>query len=195
MPKKRTTPRSSIAKEPRTTTAAPSLSEPEIEIWEDPEWEPALGALQGWKQGPQYTGRSDPKPLAKLLRSGKPVPEAVAKELGLWLDPPWGNKGPRLTAILPKRQYPGTNSIKSLIAIKRKIEEALKANGKVEAAVQKVMTETGKSRSYVMKAWMLSEEEIVVKTSEFNPDPFLSSTPTKTVVKTRYLMTPAEAWV
>jgi hypothetical protein len=65
------------------------------------------------------------------------VPEEVAKQIGLWLDPPWGNKGPRLTANLPKKYYPGTNSIKALIATKRKIEEALKLNGKVEAAVQK----------------------------------------------------------
>ena len=100
------------------------------------------------------------------------MPEAVAKQIGLWLDPPWGNKGPRLTAILPKKYYPRTNSIKALIATKRKIEEALKLNGKVEAAVQKVMTETGLSRSYVMKARMLSEKDIVIQTSKFNPDPF-----------------------
>ena len=156
--------RSSVTKEP---TAALILSEPEIEIWKDPEWEPALSALEGWKEGPEYIGRSDPKPLAKLLCSGKPVPEEVAKQIGLWLDPPWGNKGPRLTANLPKKYYPGTNSIKALIATKRKIEEALKLNGKVEAAVQQVMTETGLSRSYVWKARKLREKKIVIQTSKF----------------------------
>jgi hypothetical protein len=122
---------------------------PEVEVWDDPEWAPALSGLQGWQKGPRYTGKSDPAPLAKLLRSGKPVPEAVAKELGSWLDPPWGKKGPRLVAILPKRYYPGTDSIKSLIAAKGKIEEALKTSGKLEAAVER-------------------------RTSTFNPDPFLS---------------------
>jgi hypothetical protein len=29
------------------------------------------------------------------------------------------------------------------------------------------MTETGLSRSYVMKAWMLSEKDIVIQTSKF----------------------------
>jgi hypothetical protein len=42
----------------------------------------------GWAEDGKYTGKPDPKPLAKLLRSGKPVPEAVAVQLGVWLDPP-----------------------------------------------------------------------------------------------------------
>jgi hypothetical protein len=175
MPKK--TRRFSIAKEP-STIAAPSVAEPEIEVWDDPEWGPALSALQGWKKGPEdtgpkYIGKSDPGPIAQLLQSGKAVPQAVAKELGLWFDPPWGNKGPRLTAILPKRYYPGTSSIKSLIDIRRKVEQA-KQNSKLEGAVNQVTTEMHLSRSHVMKAWALSDQEIVRRTSKFNPDPFLS---------------------
>jgi len=151
-----------------------SSTESDIEIWDDVEWAPALAALQGWQPGLQYTGKSDPGPLARLLQSGKPVPEAVAKQLGLWLDPPWGTKGPRLAVIVPKRYYPGTSSIKSEISVRKKIEQLLQAEDKVEAAVQQVMIETGRSRSYVMKAWALSDREIVRRTSEFNPDPFLS---------------------
>ena len=174
MPRRRSSPRSSMAREPSTTAAA-DLTQIEIEIWEDPDWGPALDALHGWQPGLQYTGKSDPAPLARLLRSGKPVPEAVAEQLGLWLDPPWGNKGPRLAVTLPKKYYPGTSSIKSEISVRKKVEKALlQAKGKVEAAVQQVMIETGRSRSYVMKAWALSDREIVLRTSKFNPDPCLS---------------------
>jgi hypothetical protein len=96
----------------------------EVEVWDHPEWAPALDALEGWKEGRGHTGQSDTAPIAKLLRSGKPVPEAVARHLGLWLDPPWGRKGPRLVAVLPKRYYPGTKAVKDLISTKRKVEEA-----------------------------------------------------------------------
>jgi hypothetical protein len=152
---------------------------PDIEIWQDPEWEPALSALHGWVAdvkfpGFKFTGKSDPKPLAKLLISGKAVPQPVARALALWLDPPWGKKGPRLTATLPKRYYPGTESLKAQIALKKRVEEArLRAKGKLESAVKEVMTETGYSRSYVMKAWQLNIREIVIGSSKFNPDPFV----------------------
>jgi hypothetical protein len=168
MAKSGLTQRSSLAEESACKAA------PEVEVSDDPEWAPALDALQGWKKGPKYTGKSNPAPIAILLRSGKPVPEAVAKELGLWLDPPWGKRGPRIVAVLPKRHYPGTDGIKSLIATKRKVEEALKTKGKLEAAVQEVMTDTRRSRSYVMGAWALSDRKIVLLTSKFNPDPLLS---------------------
>jgi hypothetical protein len=150
----------------------------DIEIWHDPEWRPALEALQGWVPdgkfpGFKFTGKSDLKPLAKLLISGKAVPQPVARALGIWLDPPWGKKGPRLTATLPRRYYLGTESLKAQIALKRKVEEALvRANGKVESAVKDVMTETGYSRSHVMKAWQLNIREIVIRSSKCNPDPF-----------------------
>lgn len=149
-------------------------AELDVEVWDDPEWGPALGALEGYDPGPKFTGRSNPVPLAKLLISGKPVPEAVAKELGFWLNPPWGKKGPHIVAILPKRYYPGTDRIKSLITLKRKVETALEKTGKLESAVAEVMQETGLSRSYVMEAHQLTKEEIIIRTSKFNPDPFLS---------------------
>ena len=70
--------------------------EPEVEVWDDPDWGPALDELEGWS-GRTYTGQSDPKSLAKLLCSGKPVPEQVAWRFGVLLDPPWGKKGKVLT--------------------------------------------------------------------------------------------------
>jgi len=152
----------------------------DIEIWDDPELEPALSALHGWvadveSPGFKFTGESDPKPLAKLLRSGKTVPGPIAESLGLWLDPPWGTKGPRLTATLPARYYPGNASIKSLIDVRDKLRETLpKFDMNVEAAVHQVMRETGLSRSQVMKAHTLSDREIVLKTSKFSPQMYSS---------------------
>jgi hypothetical protein len=70
----------------------PEPHEPEVEVWDDLEWGPALHALEGWTEDGAYTGDSDPKPLAKLLCSGKPVPEQVAWRLGVLLDPPWGKR-------------------------------------------------------------------------------------------------------
>ena len=155
----------------RHDTGSASNETADIEIWDDPEWEPALSALQGWVTdvkfpGFKFTGKSDPKPLAKLLRT---VPAAVAESLGLWLDPPWGTKGPRLTATLPARYYPGNGSIKSLIGLRNKLRETLpKFDMNVEAAVHQVMSETGVSRSQVMKAHTLSDREIVLRTSKFD---------------------------
>jgi hypothetical protein len=160
--------RSSVAEESASKTAL------DVEVGDDPEWAPALDALRGWEEGPKYTGKSNPGPIAKLLQSGKPVPGAVAKAIGSLLDPPWGKKGPRLMAILPKRYYPGTDSIELLIATKRKLEEALKASGKLESAVAQVMKDTGRSRSYVFDAWRLTHQEIVLRTITFDPNLFLS---------------------
>jgi hypothetical protein len=70
----------------------PQTSEADVEVWNDPVWQPALEAFEGWTKDGNYTGKSDPKKLAKLLRSGKPVPEAVAVQLGVLLDPPWEKK-------------------------------------------------------------------------------------------------------
>jgi hypothetical protein len=168
VPRKLRTPHARSGKEPSAADLA------DLEMWDDPEWSPALDALHGWK-GDRYTGKSDPAPLAKLLCSGKAVPEAVARSLGLWLDPPWGRKGPSLTAILPARYYPGNSSIKSLIAVRSKVKEELaKFDGNVEAAVHEVIRKTGLSRSQVMKAHSLGNRKIALTTSKFNPDIFLS---------------------
>jgi hypothetical protein len=140
-----------------------------VDVWHDIDWEPALHSLQGWQPGVGYTGKSDPRPLAKLLRSGKPVPGPVAEELGLWLDPPWGKKGPQITATLPKKYYPGHQSTKDWIAIKKYVKTLKGANRKLESAVQEVMSQTGRSRSYVMNAWRLGPREIVLRTSKFHP--------------------------
>jgi len=149
-------------------------AESKFEIWEDAEWEPALRALEGYGMDSEFSGKPDPKALAKLLRSGKPVPEAVAKQLGWWLDPPWRNKGPSLTIHLPKRYYPTAKGLKERIIVKRKVEEALEKMGKVEAAVADVQRQTGYSRSYIMDAWRLTVQEVVILSSKFTPDPFLS---------------------
>ena len=98
-------------------------------------------------------------------------------QLGVWLDPPWGNNGPRLTPSIPKRYsgYADLQTIKAMIAAKREIEKALpRANGKLEAAIEEVAESGGRSRSYLMKAWKLDPKAMVLKMSKFNPQPFLS---------------------
>ena len=118
-----------------------SSSEPKVEVWTDAEWEPALHALEGWATDGKYTGKPDPKPLAKLLRSGKPVPEAVAVRLGVLLDPEWGNRGPKLTMSIPTRYsgYANLQTLKAMIAAKGEIEKALpQFNRKLEAAIEEV---------------------------------------------------------
>ena len=127
--------------------------ESEVEVWDDPDWGPALNALEGWR-GRIYTGESDPKALAKLLCSGKPVPEEVAWRLGVLLDPPWGKKGNVLVLAINKR-YTGQrelNFLREMIDLKKKIEVALKRTKNLKSAIADVMEETGKSRSHIMKA-------------------------------------------
>lgn len=167
-----------IRKSPARPTNAldANTSQLNIEVCSDPEWEPALDALEGWRSNGKYAGKSDPRPLAKLLRSGKPVPEAVAIQLGVLLDPPWGNKGPKLIPSDSKR-YSGRavlQTIKVMMSAKQEIEKELQRSGKLEAAIVEVADRLGRSRSYLMKAWKLDIKTIVLRTSKFNPQPFLS---------------------
>jgi hypothetical protein len=149
-------------------------AESNFQMWDDAEWEPALSALGGYGPDSEFLGKSDPKPLAKLLGSGKPVPEVVAKQLGWWLDPPWGKKGPRLVVHLPSRYYPAARGLSERIKIKQKIEGALEEEGKLESVVAQVQQETGYSRAYIMNAWRLTIQEVIALSSKFTPDPFLS---------------------
>jgi len=162
---------------PATISADANLSESDIEVWNDVEWQPALYALEGWQPDGSYTGKPDPRPLAKLLRSGKPVPEAVAVRLGVFLDPPWGKKGPKLTLSISQRYsgYADLQQTKAMMATKREIEEVLPHFGKLEAAITEIAQRTDRSRSYLMKAWKLDFREIVLRTSKFNPQPFSTS--------------------
>jgi hypothetical protein len=144
---------------------------PDIKIWDDPEWRPALEALEGWSQSGGYTGKSDPKPLAKLLRSGQPVPVPVSWRLGILLNPPWGKKGNVLT-LLSNKRYTGQTElkhIKEMTDLKKKIEVAKKSSGKLEAAIAEVQRETGRSRSHLLKAWKFKWEDGVPLLAKYNP--------------------------
>ncbi len=154
----------------------PQPSEPDVEVWHDPEWEPALDALEGWPQGGSYTGKSDPKPLAKLLRSGKPVPDPVAWRLGVLLDPPWGRKGKVLTLVINKR-YTGQRELKfiqEMIDLKEKIDAAFRRTGRLKPAIIDVERETGKSRSHLMKARKWTWQRGVPLLARYNPQPIRS---------------------
>jgi hypothetical protein len=146
-------------------------SQPDVVVWDDPEWNPALDALEGSPKGGGYTGRSDPKPLAELLCSGKPVPEQVAWRLGVLLNPPWGTKGPVLTLSIHKR-YTGQREldfIKEMIDLKKKIEEARKGAPKLESAIMDVARKTGKSRSHLLKAWKFTWQKGVPLLAKYSP--------------------------
>jgi hypothetical protein len=146
-------------------------SQPDVVIWDDPEWSPALNALEGWPKGRSYTGKSDPKPLAELLCSGKPVPEPVAWRLGVLLNPPWGRKGSVLMLSIHKR-YTGQRElkfIKEMLDLKKKIEEARKGTPRLKSAIMDVARETGKSRSHLMKAWKFTLQRGVPLLAKYNP--------------------------
>ena len=142
------------------------------EVWDDLEWRPALDALEGWSQNSGYTGKSDPKPLAELLRSQKPVPVEVSWRLGTLLDPPYGKKGKVLTLLCNKRYTGQTESkhIKEMLDLKKKIEVAKKSNGgKLEAAVAEVQRQTGRSRSHLLKAWKFKWQHGIPLLAKYNP--------------------------
>jgi hypothetical protein len=73
--------------------------------------------------------------------------------------------------LIPTR-YSGQGDLRKLtemIAAKREIEKALECCGKLESAIADVKKKTGRSRSYLLKAWTLNTQEIVRMTSKFSP--------------------------
>jgi hypothetical protein len=156
----------------KKTPSKTKSNSPSIEIWDDPVWRPALEALEGYSGSGIYTGKSDPKPLAKLLRSGKPVPDPVAWRLGILLDPPWGKKG-RVLILSCNERYTGQTELKhfkEMFDLKKRLEVAKKSNGgKLEAAIAEVRGQTGKSRSHLMKAWKFKWEDGALLLDKYNP--------------------------
>ncbi len=141
-----------------------------LERWHHPQWSPALKALSN----------GNTKSIGKLLRAGSPVPEDVAKTLGIMLAPTPAYKGTRLQAQVPKKwttkqraQVLGERRL-----VRKELEAALKvANGKLESAIADVSVKREKqgkphSRRYLMQCWKLSDAEIV-----FQIERFLGMTP------------------
>ena len=148
-----------------------------IEVWDDPQWRPALDALEG-HAGKAYTGESDPAPLAALLKSGQPVPDAVAQRLGVLLDPPWRSDGPKLSLKLPSEKRCGARAAvreaRKMIPLCSEIEGERSKTGKLEAAIKAVGDRNQFSRSYLMKAWSYRDggkgwQEVMRKLARFNP--------------------------
>lgn len=162
---------------PSTVGIASSKGAPpsdfEVVVWHDPEWEPALHALEGYSTDGAYTGKADPEPLAKLLRSGKTVPIHVTQRLGVLLAP-LDTKANQLQMKISKR-YSGQGELKrirEMFRLKALIEAALKpSERKLEAAIAEVMAQTGLSRSHLMKAWKFSIEQGIVLLAKYNPLP------------------------
>jgi hypothetical protein len=145
-------------------------------VWDDPEWSPALDAITGYQADGTYTGKPDLRPLAALLRSGKPVPEAVAVRLGELLDPPWGKKGPRLSLITATRYSPDKDRefVREMLELKRLIEEERRKTVKLESAIDAVSKKTKISRSKLMKAWSWDDKKTVLKLSTYDSELILS---------------------
>ena len=149
--------------------------EPDVKIWDDPEWKPALDAIEGYQDGIDIR-KADLKPLARLLRSGKPVPEVVAIALGVLLDPPWGKKGPRLV-LLESNRYSAVKEsayVKEMMKLQRLIEAEQSQTPKLEAAIAAVAKNTKIKRAKLMKAWSWNIDKSIIKLGRYNPHSYLS---------------------
>jgi len=119
------------------------------------EWADALGALNGFGATP------DVKPLAALLKRGPPVPEEVTAALGQLLDPPWGNKGPRLVLNDPSR-WSRARAVRE-IGEKRKLRALMWAEyeqvGHKKRVIADFAKQTGRSEAYLRKCWELDSRQ------------------------------------
>jgi hypothetical protein len=130
-----------------------SLGEAEL----DDDWSDALIALRGSR------GPADVKPMAMLLKRGGPVPEEVAKELGILLDPPWGNKGPRLILRNPDRwnKWKAIHEIGKKRALRERMLREYAETGSKKRVIHKFAQETQNSKAYLLKCWELTVRETV----------------------------------
>ena len=128
----------------------------EIDVkYRDDEWSDALLALGGSR------GPPDMKPIATLLKRGKPVPGDIARELGTLLDPPWGDKGPRLVLRYPAKwdKWKTIRELGNKRALReRMLREYLEIKSK-KRVIQKFARETKYSEAYLRKCWELTNRK------------------------------------
>ncbi len=121
------------------------------------EWANALAALHGLSVAP------DVKPLAALLKRGPPVPEEVAEVLGRLLDPPWGDRGPRLVLKDPDRWSHGRAMRE--IRVKRELRSRMLADYQRVRSKKRVIEsyagQTGCSEAYLHECWALDNATTV----------------------------------
>jgi hypothetical protein len=126
-------------------------------IYRDDEWSRALIALAG------ISRNVDVRPMATLLKRGEPVPGDVAEELGMLLDPPWGDRGPRLVLNIPPRWDKG-KAIRELgkkRALRERMLRDYSKNKSKKYTIGEFAHETGKSEAYLRKCWELTDKEVV----------------------------------
>ena len=128
----------------------------EIDVkYRDDEWSDALLALGGSR------GPVDVKPMATLLKRGEPVPGDVAKELGILLDPPWGDEGPKLALRNPAK-WEKWKTIRE-IGKKRDLRERMLRENKAIKNKKRVIAnfarDTGHTEAYLRKCWELTTKE------------------------------------
>lgn len=123
------------------------------------EWADALTALHGFRTGPNV------KPLAALLKRGGPVPEEVLAVLGQLLDPPWGDKGPRLVLNDPPR-WSHARAVRE-IGTKRKLRSQMLGEyervGSKKLVIANFAKQTRLSESYLKKCWELDNRKTVIE--------------------------------
>jgi len=126
-------------------------------VYRDDEWSEALSGLYG------ISRPRDTKPLAVLLLSGRDVPGDVGREIGKLLDPPWGQKGPRLCLVVPKRWDTGA-AIREIVK-KRKLRDQMRREyaktGSKKQVIARFAVKTKYTEAYLLKCWELTNKETV----------------------------------
>jgi len=133
-----------------------------LEMWDHPEWSPALVELKNGNK----------EPLRQLLLRGEPAPGDVARELGKMLCVTKEYKGARLEVRVPKRWTIANmqERLREMCEARREIEaERRRTGGKLEAAVSAVAMKRkacGKnhSRRYLMECHKVDDKEFVLRT-------------------------------
>jgi hypothetical protein len=128
-------------------------------IHRDDEWSAALSGLNG------ISRPRDLKPLADLMKRGSSVPGDVAQEIGMLLDPPWGDKGPRLRLDVPKRW--DTGAAIQEIGRKRKLRARMlrvyKRTGNKKRVIASFAVKLRLTEAYLRKCWQLTDKETVLQ--------------------------------
>lgn len=119
----------------------------------DPDYSPALAALRGTD--------GDTKPIARLLKSGVPIPDWIGRDLGIMLDPSDAYRG---NALIVKVAPNWQKFLPTQIA-KRDIGDRVRllmaAGEKYDNAIDAVVVETGKSRTWVKECYRMDNAALV----------------------------------
>ena len=139
---------------------------------DDPQWETALSALNGYERhglGWVNSGKHNPRPLGDLLARGLFPPAEVLLALSNFMSPPEGYRGPRFVVELPKVRTILHSAAKMAKKRRARIRfEELRQNGHAyKNSIWQVASEFEKKRTEVTGLLKLSDKEIVYETSKW----------------------------